>query len=34
MEILTANKVNDILDKLDKAGVEYLQFDAYNEEDY
>lgn len=34
MEKLTVNKVNDILDKLDKAGVEYLQFDAYNEEDY
>ena len=34
MESLTANKVNDILDKLDKAGVEYLQFDAYNEVDY
>ena len=34
MEILTTNKINDILDKLDKAGVEYLQFDAYNEEDY
>ena len=34
MDILTVNKVNGILDKLDKAGVEYLQFDAYNEEDY
>lgn len=34
MEILTVNRVNAILDKLDKAGVEYLQFDAYNEEDY
>lgn len=34
MEILTANQVNVIVDKLDKAGVEYLQFDAYNEEDY
>lgn len=34
MESLTANKVNDILDKLDKVGVEYLQFDAYNEVDY
>lgn len=34
MEVLTVNRVNAILDKLDKAGVEYLQFDAYNEEDY
>lgn len=34
MEILTTNKVNAILDKLDKAGVDYLQFDAYNEVDY
>lgn len=34
MKILTTNKVNNILNKLDKAGVEYLQFDAYNEEDY
>ena len=34
MESLTANNVNDILDKLDKAGVEYLQFDAYNEVEY
>ena len=34
MEILTANQVNVIVDKLDRAGVEYLQFDAYNEEDY
>ena len=34
MESLTANKVNDTLDKLDKAGVEYFQFDAYNEVDY
>lgn len=34
MEFLTVNRVNAILDKLDKAGVEYLQFDAYNEEDY
>ena len=34
MESLTANKVNDILDKLDKVGVEYLQFDAYNEIEY
>lgn len=34
MEILTTNKINDILDKLDKAGVEYLQFDAYNEVEY
>ena len=34
MKILTTNKVNNILNKLDKAGVEYLEFDAYNEEDY
>lgn len=34
MEILTANQVNVIVDKLDREGVEYLQFDAYNEEDY
>lgn len=32
--VLSTNRVNDILAKLDKAGVEYLQFDAYNEEDY
>lgn len=34
MESLTTNNVNSILDKLDKAGVEYLQFDAYNEVEY
>lgn len=33
MAISTDNKLS-VLDKLDKAGVEYLQFDAYNEEDY
>lgn len=34
MEILKEKTIKGILDKLDKAGVEYLQFDAYNEEDY
>lgn len=34
MENLTVNKVNDILDKLDKAGVEYLEYEGYNDNDY
>lgn len=31
---VATNRVNAVLDKLDKAGVEYLEFDTYNEEDY
>lgn len=34
MEILATKKITTILAKLDKAGVEYLDFDAYNEEEY
>lgn len=34
MKISTVNKINSVLNKLDKAGVEYLQFDAYNNKDY
>ncbi|WPU43562.1 hypothetical protein [Limosilactobacillus reuteri] len=33
MEILTAKKLS-VLNKLDRAGVECLQFDAYNEVEY
>lgn len=33
MAISTDNKLS-VLNKLDKAGVEYLQFDAYNEVEY
>lgn len=33
METLTVKKLS-VLNKLDKAGVEYLQFDAYNEVEY
>lgn len=33
MDLLT-DKVSAILDKLDEVGVEYLEFDSYNEEDY
>lgn len=34
MEFLKEKCIKGILDKLEKAGVEYLQFDAYNEIEY